>query len=82
MNKYKNANTSSKNLRKKFLHIVAEEWNFNVDEFHPGQYRLTKDNCVTVDYYPKSNRVFFHDCKEWDTVENLSNFLYFQFHKQ
>ena len=67
------------NKRKEYLHRMAEEYKFDADEFHPGQYRLTKDNCVTVDYYPKSNRCFFHDCQEWDTVENLAAFLKFQF---
>lgn len=48
-------------------------------EFNSNSYRLEKDGFVTVDYYPTSNKCFFHDVKEWGEVTNVREFIKFQF---
>jgi hypothetical protein len=48
-------------------------------EFNTNSYRLTKDGFVTVDYFPTSNRCFFHDVKEWGEVVDVRKFINAQF---
>ena len=48
-------------------------------EFNTCSYRLTKPKYDTVDYFPTSNRIFFHDVQEWGEVTDVKNFIASQF---
>jgi len=51
-------------------------------EFNSASYRLTKDGFQTVDYYPSSNKCFFHDVKEWGEVADVRKFIDYEFNSK
>jgi len=51
----------------------------SINEFNTNSFRLKKQDYTTIDYYPKSNRVFFHDVKEWGEIVYVWDFIKYQF---
>lgn len=66
------------NTRILILKDACARLGVSIKEFHAKSFRLTK-NKKTIDVYPKSMRVFFHDCQEWETATDIIRFLEFEF---
>jgi hypothetical protein len=62
-----------------YLYRAANMLGIEIHKFHDRQFRLSKAGYDTLDYYPKGNKVFFIEDKEWGEITNLDEFLKFQF---
>lgn len=62
----------------KCMRLACNSLSVNVNMFSANGYRLSKLGKI-IDYYPKSQKCFWHFQKEWGHVENLNNFLQFEF---
>ncbi len=51
----------------------------NCEQFNLGSFRLTKDGYHTIDYYPKSQKCFYHTSQTWEQVKDITAFVKFQF---
>lgn len=48
------------------------------EEFNSKSYRLARLGKI-IDYYPLSNKCFWHSNHEWGAVENIEAFLKFEY---
>jgi len=65
--------------RKNELGSICGKYGVNCIEFYINSFRLKKYGFITIDYYPKTNKCFFHDIREWGLVENIEQFIKYQF---
>jgi len=69
--------TSKKKGSEKVLHFLDKtvrelvELNLTVEEFNASSFRIT-DGVKTVDYYPKSNKMFSHQSKKWTKIKSAN----------
>ena len=70
-----------KNFRKKInlkiqnLIIFCNENGIELTKFYSKSFRLKKEGFVTINYFPKSDRVFYYDTEKWDDVADMIPFL-------
>lgn len=69
--------------RYKTVYDLSHSWGFKVYEFAPNSLRLSKNGKV-IDYFPKSNRCFWHDEDNdaWGDVTDIKGFLRFEFYEK
>lgn len=61
------------------MYEICKLLGVHVREMNPNSFRLKKEGFITIDYYPKSNKVFFHDAKEWGETTDIIKLIKYQF---
>jgi len=64
--------------RRSMMQSVCDKLGVGYKEFAPGQFRID-DGEKTIDYYPKSNKCFWHSDHVYGEVTNVAKFLNFEF---
>lgn len=64
---------------KKIMDECCADLNITATEYYSKSFRLKKDGHITIDFFPMSSKCFFHDVKEWGIVDNIADFLNYQF---
>lgn len=64
--------------RKEILKKYCFKNNIQCKEFSSNAFRLNKLGKI-IDYYPLSNKCFWHSDHVWGIIENLAGFLKFEY---
>lgn len=74
------SNTKKEATKKRTQFLIRRciELNVFCEEFNSKSFRLARLGKI-IDYYPQSNKCFHHCSHEWGIVDNLANFLTFEF---